>query len=135
MPQHDLPILNSATLDQGAIGGAIGNADGRPLGKADIVGEGQQGRRIAAHLFRITIGPGIFAHRAGGVDPIARCGAADPFRHRENGAGGIAAGDEGQCWPDGVNSGADIGFHRVDADGFNLHHRLAGAGTRSATSS
>ncbi len=24
---------------------------------------------------------------------------------------------------------------QVDADGFNLHHRLAGAGTRSATSS
>ena len=97
-----------------------------PWAKLTLSGEGQQGRRIAAHLFRITIGPGIFAHRAGGVDAVARRRTIDPIPHRENGAGGITAGNEGQRRPDGVNARADRGFNRVDADGLNPHHRLAG---------
>ena len=114
--------LGLAADEDGAVGGAVGDADGGALFEGEARGEWVDLGGGAEDALGVGAGEG-----AEGVDAIADFEVGGAGADGFDDAGGVGAGGEGELfWA--VFAGADVGVDGVDADRLGTDDDLVGGG-------
>jgi hypothetical protein len=111
-----------AADEEGAVGGAVGDADGGALLEGEARGQRVNLLRSAEESLGVGAGEG-----AEDVDALADFDVGDVGADGFDQAGGVGAGGKGEE-PLAVYAGADVGIDGIDADRFSSYHNLAGGG-------
>ena len=121
--EHRLAGLAVAAIEQRVVGGGIGHVHRRALREADASGQRMHLRLLAER--QLSVGAG---RRAADVHALAGLDARDARADRLDDTCRVTARRVGQLGPAVVGVRAQIGVHRIHADGVIPDQHLAGPG-------
>ncbi len=122
MDQQPVALAQAPHHDQGGVGGAVVDREGRPLLEAQLGGQRQD--LVGADDDQL----GLAAEAGPGHHPVARREALDPGSHRLDLAGDLVAEHAGRLRRVGIEADAGHRVGEVDPGGADRDPDLAGAG-------